>query len=178
MKRSLSRIEIREAKLVFGNSLKYTVIRVHEEVGFPNWIARIGAALSRQPKPPNNAITLGNHLYFPVTLHTSDEDIDGLELGDISWLMHELTHAWQFQHVGIRYLIDAIKAQMRLGESVYDFGGKKGLEEAHQNQMSFNSFNPEQQGDIVRYYYLGLKSGENVEAWMPFISEVKNPIEG
>lgn len=176
MKRSLSEIEIREARLVFGNSLTYTKIWIHEEVGFPNWIARIGAALSRQPRPANNAITLGNHLYFPVSLQTSEAAIQNLELKDISWLMHELTHAWQFQHIGIRYLTEAILAQMRLGQSVYDFGGKKGLEDAHLNQMNFDSFNPEQQGDIVRYYYLGLKRGENVDAWAPFISEVKNPI--
>ncbi|MCH7589020.1 MAG: hypothetical protein IIC78_13455 [Chloroflexi bacterium] len=176
MKRSLTDIEIREAMLVFGDSLTYPKIRVHEEVGFPNWIARIGAVLSRQPKPQNNAITVGNHIYFPVALHTGKEAINNLQLNDISWLMHELIHTWQFQHVGYRYLADAIVAQVRLGKNVYDFGGKKGLEDAHRTQKNFGSFNPEQQGDIVRYYYLGFKRGENVEAWAPFITEVKNTI--
>jgi hypothetical protein len=167
-------VEIQEARLVFQSTLDIDRIWIHEQVGFPNWIARIGSALSRQKGPSNNAITLANNLYFPVEINTSDTALSNMELRDISWLMHELTHAWQYQHIGIRYLFDAIRAHMRLGKTVYDFGGQKGLEAARDVEMSFFEFNPEQQGDIVRSYYHLLKHGESTTAWDPFIAEIRD----
>lgn len=173
MKRRLRVGELLEARTVFQNSLDLDLVWVHEQVGFPNWMARIGSVLSRQNAPSNNAITLGNHLYFPIDLDTSDTALANLQLKDIAWLMHELTHSWQYQHLGIRYLFDAIGAHLRDGDQVYSFGGQKGLEDAHSIQKSFLEFNPEQQGDIVRSYYFRLKRGEDTTVWDPFIAELR-----
>lgn len=160
MRRRLTSLEILEAKLVFAASLDFTRIWVHENVAFPNWIGRIGTAIRGNKAPVNNAVTLGNHLYFPVQLQINAQRIENLELKDLGWLIHELTHAWQFQHTGISYLFKAISGHIRLGSKVYDYGGEKGLKDAVDNGVEFVAHNPEQQGDIVRKLYVALKRGE------------------
>jgi hypothetical protein len=159
MRRRLTIIELQEAQLVFGSSLDFDRIWVHEEVAFPNIIGRIGAALARQKAPTNNAVTLGNHVYFPVQLKIDQQKIENSDFQDIGWLIHELTHVWQFQNTGIKYLFKAILGHIRLGSKVYDYGGKKGLKEAVDGGKTFAQFNPEQQGDIVRRIYVVMKKG-------------------
>jgi hypothetical protein len=173
MRRRLTPIEVDEAKIVFGESLAYDEIWTYEDTGFPNWIGKIGSLISKEKPPTKNAVTIGNRLFFPVILQTGSIDILNLQLTDMGWLIHELTHAWQYQHLGIRYLYDAIRVQISLGSGAYDYGSKKGLEDAHTQGKHFLDFNPEQQGDITREYYFRLKKGEDILAWEPFIQEIK-----
>lgn len=174
MRRRLTPLEINEAGLVFGESLANDKIWIYEGTKFPNWIGRIGSLISREKPPSNNAVTLGNRLYFPIILKTTGYDISSLHLTDMAWLIHELTHAWQYQHTGIAYLMDAIRVQISLGSGAYDYGSKKGLEDAHIEGKHFLDFNPEQQGDIAREYYLRFKKGEDFSAWEPFIQEIRD----
>src|SRR3989337_190072 len=101
-RRLLSAVERAEAGVVFGASLDYTRVFVVENTPLPNWIADIG----RSPKP--NAITLGHVPHFTETLQTSGEIIAGGNLRGITWLIHELTHQWQYQRLGWRYLASAV----------------------------------------------------------------------
>lgn len=174
MRRRLTPNEIDESMLVFGDNLTYEQIWVYEDTSLPNWIGRIGSFIANEEPPEKNAICLGRRLFFPVILETSPSDIANQKLSDMAWLIHELTHAWQYQHIGIRYLVDAIRAQITLGENAYDYGSKKGLEDAHQEGKQFKDFNPEQQGDITRAYYFRLKNEEDISAWEPFIEEIKS----
>jgi hypothetical protein len=174
MRRRLTQTETDEADIVFGESLAYDKIWIYEGTSLPNWIGRIGSIISKEEPPSNNAITLGNRLYFPVILRTEFSEISNLRLTDIGWLIHELTHAWQFQHIGIRYLFDAIRVQIALGSEAYDFGSKNGLEDALLAGRGFLDFNPEQQGDITREYYFRFKKGEDISLWEPFIQEIQN----
>ena len=174
MRRRLTPTETDEADTVFGGSLAYDKIWIYEGTSLPNWIGRIGAIISKEESPSNNAITLGNRLFFPVCLKTEFSDITNLHLTDMGWLIHELTHAWQFQHIGIRYLFDAIRQQITLGSRAYDYGSKKGLEDALLDGKGFLDFNPEQQGDITREYYFRAKKGKDISIWEPFIQEVQN----
>jgi hypothetical protein len=41
-----------------------------------------------------------------------------------------------------------------------------------QKNMSFNKFNPEQQGNITQAYYVRLRTGKDTSAWDPFIEEM------
>jgi hypothetical protein len=91
----------------------------------------------------------------------------------MKWLIHELTHAWQYQHLGIRYLYEAIKIQIKLGSEAYKYGKERGLEDAHAVGKTFLEFNPEQQGDIASDYYGRLKTGQDISAWDPYIHELK-----
>jgi hypothetical protein len=89
------------------------------------------------------------------------------------WLVHELTHAWQYQHMGWRYILKALSAQFREKEKAYDFGGDGGLLKSRQKGKLFKQFNPEQQGNITQTFYVRKRKGLDVTAWQPFIDEIK-----
>lgn len=66
-------------------------------------------------------------------------------------LVHELTHVWQYQHLGMAYVPRALRAQF--SPEGYNYGGVKALYEAMQNGKKLLDFNYEQQADIIEDYY-------------------------
>jgi type VI secretion system secreted protein VgrG len=170
--RPLRAEELAEVELVFSTGLDVTQVRVNENASLPNWVGYIGAKLRGLPPPENNAITLFNTCYFPVTLNTNDPN-NPLWLRDMAWLMHELTHAWQYQHDGIIYLYQAV---FKSPTYVYAPAGQaqddalKGFSKAGK---VFRDFNREQQGDIVRDYYFFLKQQRDVSAWDAYLKELR-----
>jgi type VI secretion system secreted protein VgrG len=172
--RGLMAWEIQEARRVFLDQINYEAVRVHECTPWPDQINRFGTWIKRMPPPDrHNAITLGNHCYFPVPLlkEPLTPALAGLEL--FSWLIHELTHVWQFQKMGWRYLALALQAQVSEGAEAYQFGYESGLIEAFAKGRKFSDFNLEQQGDIARYYYERLARGQDIRAWNPFIAQLQ-----
>ncbi len=176
--RPLSSSEIAEARLVFGASLDYTHAFVSEDAGWPDWVDKVGARLQKTIRRPDdhNAITIGQTSFFPVTLDTRPETIAAGQLRDMAWLMHELTHQWQFRRMGWIYLVGALSVQLRLGRLAYNYQGAyptldASLLAAHVEGRRLVQFNLEQQGDIARDYYYRLKQGLNYEAWEPFVRE-------
>jgi hypothetical protein len=169
--RALRAEELAEVEKVFSTGLDVTRVRIHENASLPDWVGRIGAKLRGLPPPEHNAITLGNTCYFPVTLTTNDP-ANPLWLRDMGWLMHELTHAWQYQHDGIRYLYEAVFKSPTYqyaptGQSQDD--ALKGFSKAGR---VFRDFNREQQGDIVRDYYFFLEQNRDVSAWDTYLNEL------
>jgi hypothetical protein len=173
-RRRLRPIEIREAESVFGSELPYGDIWVHEHARWPNWLGKLGAVLTRRPPPAaGNSVTLGQSVYFPRPLHNEPTHFEARIFGDMAWLIHELTHVWQYGQRGYRYAFDAVRKQWKLGAAAYDYGGEAGLTAAVARHASLSDFNPEQQGDIVRDYYLRRKMGLATAAWEPFIAELR-----
>lgn len=171
-KRGLSTIESEEARLVFADRLETARVVIHEDVGWPNRIAAFGAGVHGEAPPSHNAITLGNHIYFPVKL-TTDPAIDAeAALGHMAWLIHELTHSWQYQHEGFGTFFRAVVVQIRLGSEAYAYGWESGLEQAIARGDAFSDFNPEQQGEIARHYYYRLKRDLDISAWRPWIQAI------
>jgi hypothetical protein len=168
--------EKQEARLVFGDGLQYERIRIHEDNLWTNAIDRIGRRIKKLP-PSNvpNALTLGNHCFFPVKLLDQLVPVNHPEHCKQGWLIHELTHAWQYQHIGIRYLWYALLTQLRQKGMAYNFGGADGLLRLYRQGWNLNMFNMEQQGDIARTFYDRLARNEDVRAWMPFIEEFQKP---
>jgi len=177
--RPLHKWEIEEGGVVFGDSLDYGQVRVHECATWTDAIHRLGHRLRRMPEPDegeHNAITLGNHCYFPIFM-PRDFSGPGDRLG-MPWLVHELTHAWQFQHTGWLYLLRALWVQIREGQQGYEFGGADGLRQARLKKRTLRDFNPEQQGNIAMTYYVRLRTqqpDDALSAWLPFIEEFRNP---
>jgi hypothetical protein len=170
--RSLYAWEIQEARRVFADQLKYDPLRIHECAAWPDSLNRFGLWLKRMPSTTvPNAVTVGNHLYFPVNLPSSPVPADHPDMIKVAWLIHELTHAWQYQHMGWRYLALALQAQLKAKAQAYDFGGEDGLLKRTQQGWTLADFNLEQQGDIARSYYLRLVKGQGVTAWQPFIAD-------
>jgi len=170
--RPLHDFEIEEARLVFADRLDFVRMRVHECAAWPDWIHHLGHLLKGQKVPAgeHNAITLGFHGYFPIQM---PEKFSGV--GDafgMSWLIHELTHAWQYQHTGPAYFFKALWVQITRGEAGYEYGREAGLIAARQNGLTFASFNPEQQGNITRDFWVRKRSGLDVAAWQPYIDDL------
>lgn len=144
-RRRLNEAERTEARLVFGDSLDLDRIVV---AGAPLMsFGRIARALPHA-------------IYFPV-----DTFRGGIPM---PWLIHELTHSWQYQH-GVTLATTLFHAVRR----IYDYGGEEGLRRALAEGRRFTSFNTEQQGDILRDYYRRLRRREDVALWEPFVAQVR-----
>ena len=170
--RALRAEELAEVEKVFSTGLDVTRIRIHENASLPNWVGYIGAKLRGLPPPEHNAITLGNTCYFPVTL-TTDDPANPLWLRDMGWLMHELTHAWQYQHDGIIYLYQAVFKSPTYQYVPADQSQDDALKGFSKAGKVFRDFNREQQGDIVRDYYFFLKQNRDVSAWDAYLTELR-----
>lgn len=151
--RPLTGEEVAEARLVFGKGLRYGDIRITED-------PLLGSL--------STARTLPSTIFFPPG--SSRRPIF------MPWLIHELTHSWQYQH-GVGVMLTAGTALVcYVGWPMsYSYGGKAGLLAAAALGRGFNTFNTEQQGDIASDYYLALKSGANTAAWNPFLPELRSP---
>jgi len=173
-RRGLSDFEQGEAQKVFGASIRYADVRIVEEASWTNWISRIGAKVNREPPPKfDNAVTLGNTSFFPRMLKTGPAPHAAESLTDLAWMIHELTHVWQYQHTGIVYLFRALRVDLKLGIHAYDYGGEKGLGEARVAGRRWADFNPEQQGGLARHYYTRLRKGQDTKAWEPYIEDLR-----
>jgi hypothetical protein len=119
--------EIEEFTPVFGNTLIFVRIRIHEGTTWPDFLDRLGRKLKGMTPPSkesHNAMTLGNHCYFPVNLPEFPVPLGHPDSYKLDWLVHELTHSWQFQHIGWKYLIKALRAQFRDKQNAYEYGGR------------------------------------------------------
>ncbi|HEX7243194.1 MAG TPA: DUF4157 domain-containing protein [Longimicrobiaceae bacterium] len=145
--RPLTAHERAQATLVFGPGLDYGPIRVSEDP-----VMSVGGF----------ARTLPNHAYFPTGSFGSGNFMP--------WLIHELTHAWQYQH-GYGVGTTGYHAIF----SSYDYGGEAGLRAATAAGRGLRSFNTEQQGDILQDYYVRLTGGQDTTAWAPFVAEARTP---
>ena len=164
--------EIQEARRVFGDQVRYERVRIHENAAWPNRINRVGARIKEmKASDAPNAITLGNHMYFPVRLPGAPLKPGNPEYSKHPWLIHELTHVWQYQRLGWRYLVHALKAQIGEGRMAYDFGGEEWLRICYRRGWKLTDFNLEQQGDIASSYYDRLCRGIDIAAWLPYVTE-------
>ncbi len=148
-KRPLTSDERTEAKLVFGDSLDMNAVKLAE--------API-MALGQMARTPFDTV------YFPPgTFKESFSDF-------MPWLIHELTHVWQYQH-GVSVL-EKLWVALH-GKKAYNYGGEEALRNASATGKRFTDFNTEQQGDILRDYYIKLKAGKDTSAYDPFVAQVK-----
>ena len=160
--RRLTPPEILEAERVFGNAIPYEDVRVVESSGLAKSIAALSNRVHLQQQG-NLAVTVFNTIHFSTELET--------DLGDMPWLIHELTHVWQYCHRGPRYLTDALQAQSQLGDGAYDI--RQGMAEG----WPWERFNPEQQGDIARDYYRALvarRDASALQVYEPYLKVLRS----
>jgi hypothetical protein len=174
--RGLRDWEIEQAHPAFGDTLNYAKVRVCEGYGWPDYANRFGRFVRRQSPPgpgEHNSITLGYHCYFPVPLSEQQPSADHPDYTDMEWLIHEMTHCWQYQHTGIGYLFRALWAQFRLKDAAYSFGDVPGLLEARQKGLNLFNFNPEAQAAVVETYYVYKFLSRDVSAFLPYIEDLQ-----
>ncbi len=172
--RALRAEELAEVEKVFTVGLEVSPICVNEGSSLPNLIGRIGAVFRRTAPPTLNAITIGNTCYFPLELVTNQPEHANW-LRDMGWLMHELTHAWQYQHDGIRYLFEAVFKSPTYQYAPTGEPVDSALKDFSKAGKVFRDFNREQQGDIVRDYYFYLKQNADISAWDTYLKDLREP---
>lgn len=149
--RSMTEWEIRQAKRVFGSALDYTKVTISD-----------GSISSKIGSAGGYARTIGNTIYFPT---------GGSRI--MAFMVHELTHVWQYQTTGWTYAPKAIWAQMTEGYGYADGGSaEQALIDARKAGKTLYSYNKEQQGDILRDYYRRLQKGKDTSAWQPFVNDI------
>jgi hypothetical protein len=88
-------------------------------------------------------------------------------------IAHELTHVYQYEMIGSRYLGEAIYMLIKTKRDCYDYGGRNGLVLACSAGIHYSDYNREQQAMIVQDYCALQQMGADVSAYQPFITEVQ-----
>lgn len=129
--RPLTAGELRLARSVFGAALDPNRVRVHNRPYLP-----------RQGK--GIAMTPNGHVWFNPTDYKPDFS---RRVTDAAWLVHELTHAWQYQSGRSTRMRGLLEQFGRLwGSDPYPYG-------AVDPGRRFASYKNEQQAAMVEDYY-------------------------
>jgi Subtilase family len=140
--RALTPSEIKLAKSVFGNSINYSLVRLDEAAKTVDWTKQIKGFTNPRPF---------------TTFHT----INAWGKLKNETLIHELTHVWQYEHGGAKYITQALAVNSN--SSGYDYKGVSNLRKLKAAHKGMSSFNPEQQAKIVEEYFL-IKTGQAAKA--------------
>ncbi|HUQ54926.1 hypothetical protein [Lentzea sp.] len=151
-RRDLESREAEIARSVFGDALDISALSLAEG----GLLGSFGVAR-----------TLPRLVTFPRGVLTSPSNQARYE----RWLVHELTHAYQYQHGRsvLSLLPTALAGFFRKG--LYDYGGVEGL-----RGKAFGDFNSEQQANIIAdYYYLSTyEPHRDLSAYEPYIRHVRS----
>ncbi|HEX6387558.1 MAG TPA: hypothetical protein VF177_23060 [Anaerolineae bacterium] len=88
-------------------------------------------------------------------------------------VVHELTHVYQYERVGSRYLGEAIYMLIKTKRNCYDYGSADGLRAATAAGKVFGDYNREQQAMIVQDYFTLREKGGDVAAYKPFVAHLR-----
>ena len=99
------------------------------------------------PIATGNAVTLGDTIHFPSSGYQSD--FSTASLSDQAWLVHEMTHVYQYQNEPDYSWAKAAKEGLRSDTYKYNL----------KDHGCFNDYRYEQQAAIVADYYSALQRG-------------------
>ena len=120
--RGLSDEEERQLRMVFGDSIDYSQVRIKE-----------GNAGLLSLNDGDRPFTTGNTIYMKI-----NKDDPGFQ----RTLFHEMMHVWQFQHGGAAYQSGSLRAQA-FSDDPYDYRN------AIAQGKKWNELNPEQQAHLI-----------------------------
>ncbi|MDN5780752.1 MAG: PAAR domain-containing protein [Luteimonas sp.] len=127
--RGLTAGEIAMAKLVFGDSVDYARVKVHN-----------GEYLWFGMQPDDTAMTPNGEMYFN-SKHFKEDYSNSADLDAQQWFMHEMTHVWQHQ---LGYPVKW-RGALRIGISyTYTLSAER----------RFCDYNMEAQGNILGDYFV------------------------
>jgi Domain of unknown function (DUF4157) len=126
--RPLSENEEETAGLIFGGSIDYEQVRI-KNGGPLTWIYP--------------GVTIGHIISFPR------DNYDENSREDRALFLHEMTHVWQYEHIGLSYIPRA------LYEEIFQPDAYTVHYDAEKN---FLDYDVEEQAEIVAEYYLTQKS--------------------
>ncbi len=138
---------------IIGISLRLQDVRLAEG-GLSRWIFRYNG---------NLAFTAWHTIFLPQTQARSRPNV--------ALLVHELSHVYQYEQVGTRYMTEAIYMLLTTRRDCYAYGGPDGLGQAYERQTPLAAFNREQQAQIVQDYFSRQQAGEDAGAYLPYMEE-------
>ena len=143
------------ASVLGPDALRFGDVRVVEG-GIFDWIFKVNG---------NLAFATWHSINLPRTgKHTRQ---------NLPIVVHELTHVYQYECVGSRYLGEAIYMLIKTKRDCYNYGGRAGLQDAGSTGMGYRDFNREQQAKITQDFYDLKAQGKDVTAYEPFIAQVR-----
>ncbi len=89
-------------------------------------------------------------------------------------VVHELTHVYQYERVGTRYLGEAIYMLIKTKRDCYNYGGTQGLIAACTFGRRYRHYNREQQAMITQDYYDRGQKGLDVTSYEPFLVQIRS----
>ena len=147
---------------IFGpNNLRYQDVRVAQG-GILNLVFRYNGGL---------AFATWYTIHLPGVRNGVGEKGNGRQ--NLSLLIHELTHVFQYHHVGSRYLGEAIYYLVTTQRDCYQYGGASGLKSCWQQGTMFRQFNREQQAQIIQDYFVKTQGEQDVSAYLPYLVQLQ-----
>lgn len=140
-----------------GIRMRLTDVRLAEG-GLLRWVFRFNG---------NLAFTAWHTIFLPQTPVSHSRQ-------NLALLVHELTHVYQYEQVGTRYMTEAVYMLITTRRNCYQYGGAAGLQQAHQQQIPLSRFNREQQAQIVQDYFSGCQAGNDISSFLPYIHDLRH----
>jgi hypothetical protein len=134
--RPLTKGEIQLARQVFGDSIDYAAVKIHDKPYLP--------LLPLQPK--NSGMTPNGEIY---TRDSYSPDYSRENLYTRAFFIHEMTHVWQYQNKVLHPAAEAVKLNLKHKfnyAAAYDFQLDK--------SKDLVRYDMEQQAAIVQEYFL------------------------
>ena len=88
-------------------------------------------------------------------------------------VVHELTHVYQYERIGSRYLGEAIYVLVKTNRKCYDYGSAEGLRTAAAAGRELCDHNREQQAMIIQDYFVLREKGADVAPYEPFLAHLR-----
>lgn len=149
--RALTPGEIELASKVFGSSIDYSKVKIHNEEYLPfGW------------QPDDTAMTPNGEMYFNHAYFKEDFSVE--DDSQKLWFIHEMTHVWQHQ------LGYAVRTQ---GLILHTVGPKNPYRYTIDPSKKLSNYGLEQQGDIIRDYFEMKHLGGNADGIAGYESVLK-----
>jgi hypothetical protein len=137
--RNLTIGEIAMCKTIFGDSIKYSEVKVHSDR-----IMIMGA------------MGLGGELYFPPKNFEADYSGNNIYPATKAWFIHEMTHVWQYQK---GYPVGTIGTDLQVKRIVvdpYKYDITASIPDGNGSEIfvTFQNYNMESQAEILCHYYV------------------------
>lgn len=141
-KRRLTAGEIALAKTVFGDSVDYGAVWLHDRRILPPGL-----------QDKHQAVANGNHISFPRSAYASDFGTE-TDAKKQSVFIHEMTHVWQHQNRVLNTAWEATKETLK-----HKFNYSKAYFHKLDPAKDLTDYGFEQQAAIVQDYFLLTRKG-------------------
>jgi hypothetical protein len=157
----LSGEELALIKSILGpGAMRYGDVRVAEG-GLLDFVFKLNG---------NLAFSTWHTVHFPRQKYSKRL---GHTRANLAIVVHELTHVYQYEQVGSRYLGEAIYWLVKTKRDCYDYGSARGLQEAEAAGKRYRDHNREQQAMIVQDYFTRWRNGQEIAAYEPFMKQLR-----